>query len=1184
MICPSCGTENRVGRRFCGQCGSALSRLCPSCQAANEANERFCGECGSSLESATRDATQPSVALTGVVAERRHVSVVFADLVGFTSLSDLRDAEEVRELLSRYFDAARTVITRYGGTVEKFIGDAVMAVWGVPTAQEDDAERAVRAALELVDAVAAFGQEVNAPELRARAGVLTGEAAVNLGATGEGMVAGDLVNTASRLQALADPGTVYVGDDTRRATEAAIEYEDVGPRDLKGKPEPVQLWRARRVVAGRGGVMRPTGLEPPFVGRDRELRLLKEFLHATSEEGKARFLSIVGIAGVGKSRLAWEFEKYADGLDETMYWHRGRCLAYGDGVVYWALAEMVRRRAGIIENEPTESAREKLGHTVEEFVEDEADRRWVEARLSHLIGLQDAAVTDPRDLFAAWRFFFERLATRELTVLVFEDLQWADSALLDFIEYLMEWSRNSPILVLTLARPEISERRPGWGVGKRGLTSLYLEPLSRDSMEALLTGLVPGLPIDVRNQILERAAGVPLYAVETVRMLLDRGMLVEDSGAFRVRGSLESLAVPESLHALIASRLDSLPPDERSLLQDAAVLGKSFTADGLSAVSGRSTSDLSPQLSALVNKDLLSLQSDPRSPERGQYIFVQDLIRTVARETLSKRDRKARHLAAAAYLETSWVDEDDIADVIAAHLSDAYQADTAAPDAAEIRERACRALVRAGEHAASLAAPASAQRYFERALELSGDDARAGLHERAGEAALFQRNLESARHHYRAGISLYEQTGNIASAARATVRLALIDLREGHLEEAETPLERAIDILDDTTIGDEERGSVLAEALAQLGATRYFGGDLDSALRYIERALKIAERSRLYPALPRALDVKSWILMAAGRWQEALILAQGALQVAATEGSQEYTAVIELNLAETLAEMDQPDASIVHSERSEETARRRGDRTRIAYAYLVRLPALLELGRWRECDQLCTRYAQEDADDFGSDISTTSAILVAVWLDIWTGRLESARHRIDTNAAAVEQAAVGQRQIVAAARAALCNAQGEHGEALTHADGALRAALERSFPIVARKALIEGVEAALALDNDAKAQELLQLARNHFPPGAQPSVEAHIQRWQARLAGRRHDVDEVEPGFKAALEAFTSLRRPFWLAVTSCEFAEWLITQGRSPEAEPHLAEARTIFEELGAAPWLARLNTLSPGLQAIAQ
>jgi len=358
--CPACSTDNDTTRKFCRECGGPLALRCPACGTGNAPSDKFCGECGAALTPAgpAAPAPPPEPAARPVPAsERRLVSVLFADLVGFTTVSERRDAEDVQELLTRYFEEATRLVDRYGGVVEKFIGDAVMAVWGTPTAQEDDAERAVRAALDLVEAVVAMGSEVGAPDLEARAGVLTGEAAVTLGVQGQGMVAGDLVNTAARTQAAAEPGTVLVGEATRRASEAAVVYADAGDHRLKGKADPVRLWRAVRVVAGVGGTLRSSGLEAPFVGRDRELRLVKELFHATAEEGRARLVSVEGVAGIGKSRLAWEFEKYIDGLQETVWWHRGRCLAYGEGVTYWALAEMVRRRAGILEGEePVEAA------------------------------------------------------------------------------------------------------------------------------------------------------------------------------------------------------------------------------------------------------------------------------------------------------------------------------------------------------------------------------------------------------------------------------------------------------------------------------------------------------------------------------------------------------------------------------------------------------------------------------------------------------------------------------------------------------------------------------------------------------------------------------------------------------------------------------------------------------------
>ena len=529
MTCPSCGADNRPDAKFCFECGWALARTCPNGHPVLS-DARFCDECGAAVTGTAQAAAAPVT--SAPAAERRLVSVLFADLVGFTAASEQRDAEDTRELLSRYFDTSRRLIELYGGTVEKFIGDAVMAVWGTPTATEDDAERAVRAALDLVAAVSALGDEVGAPELRARAGVLTGEAAVTIGAEGQGMVAGDLVNTASRVQSAAEPGMVFVGESTRRSTEQTIVYEDAGSFELKGKEGLTPLWRAQRVVSGLRGSLKSQGLEAPFVGRDRELRQIKDLFHSSADEHKAHLVSLTGIAGIGKSRLSWEFYKYFDGIADTVYWHRGRCLSYGEGVTYWALADMVRMRCRISEEEEPASALSKLHATLEEHFLDAEERSFLEPRLAHLLGLAEHQARDQQDLFAAWRLFFERLSESYPTVLAFEDMQWADASLLDFVEYLLDWSRNHPIFVVTLARPELLERRPTWGAGQRSFTSLYLEPLSQQAMEDLLAGLVPGLPTEARDRILERAEGIPLYAVETVRMLLDQGLLVREGSVY----------------------------------------------------------------------------------------------------------------------------------------------------------------------------------------------------------------------------------------------------------------------------------------------------------------------------------------------------------------------------------------------------------------------------------------------------------------------------------------------------------------------------------------------------------------------------------------------------------------------------------------------------------------------------
>jgi class 3 adenylate cyclase/tetratricopeptide (TPR) repeat protein len=1173
---------------FCVKCGSELTGACEACGAVIGAQDSFCGRCGAKLggdpigrNQAPRVAARTSSPVADpsrMATERRHVSVLFADLVGFTSLSEQRDAEEVREVLSQYFATARTVIGRYGGSIEKFIGDAVMAVWGVPLAQEDDAERAVRAGLELVDAVSAFGETVGAPGLRARAGVLSGEAAVNLGVSGEGMVAGDMVNTASRVQTVAEPGSVLVGEATWRATEAAIGYEDTGLHDLKGKPEPVRLWRATRVIAARGGALRPTGLEPPFVGRERELRVLKELLHATSEEGKARLLSVVGVAGVGKSRLAWEFEKYVDGLTEGIWWHRGRCLSYGEGVAYSALAEMVRMRAGIAENEVADSAQEKLQTCVESFLPDPEERQWVAPRLAQLLGLEEVGSSDPRDLYAAWRVFFERLAAEGLTVLLFGDLQWADPGLLDFIDYLLDWSRSSPILVLTLSRPELAERRPGWGTGKRGFTSLYLEPLSVDAMAKLLEGMVPGLPDALVARIRDQAAGIPLYAVETVRMLLDRGLVVEHDGVYRAEGSLHELEVPESLHALIAARLDSLSPDERQLVQDAAVLGKAFTPAALAAITSLAPDVVESGLRALVDKDLLAIQSDPRSPERGQYVFVQDLVRTVAYGTLARRERKQRHLAVAEYLTKSWGDEDDIAEVVAAHLVEAYEADPRALDAVSIGQRAQTALTRAAEHAGALGGPESACRYYERALELAGDDTRADLHLHAGRAASLLGQSERARRHFDQGYDLYRAAGQILGQVGTLYELSLVDVASGQHEVSRQHCEEALALLTGVP-ADDESAAATAKIEVRLARNLFFLGEFDAALERAESALLVAETRALWPVLALGLDTKGAVLAARSRRFEAEVLSRAGLRIA-LDHNPGYAVVIATGLATLLEEDEQIQASLETYEQAEDLSRRLGDRRGMVGARLNMIHGLLELGRWDEAAAITTDFLEIDVPELGFGWEFGVTLAHAVWLPVRRGDLAGAHRMVDEYLMLVDASRADLRALRDSARAALMNAEQDHEEAIHLAEAVLRAS-NGPDPVPQQAALIEAVEAAFALHRDDKVVELIDLVRHHVHPGRQASIDAHIHRWEARLATARGDQDEAGKKLQGALDAFVALRRPFWVAVSRLEIAEAFLAHERVAEAQEPLAQARATFAELGATPWLERVDARMRGLGA---
>jgi class 3 adenylate cyclase/tetratricopeptide (TPR) repeat protein len=1172
MICPSCGFDNRAGSNFCSRCGHSLPLACPACAAAVDAEDRFCPKCGTALgdrvtSGQTRSASAPTLRPRVAEAERRLVSVLFADLVGFTTLSERRDAEDVRELLTRYFDTARRLVARYGGVVEKFIGDAVMAVWGTPAAQEDDAERAVRAALDLVEAVAALGAEVGAPDLQARVAVLTGEAAVTLGAEGQGMVAGDLVNTAARIQAAAQPGTVLVGEVTRRATEAAVIYQDADAHQLKGKAEPVVLWRALRVVAGRGGALKSSGLEAPFVGRERELRLVKDLFHATAEEGRAHLVSVVGIAGIGKSRLAWEFFKYLDGLQETVWWHRGRCLAYGEGVTYWALAEMVRSRAGILEGEEPAAAQVKLHAAVEQHVPDPEERHWVEPRLAHLLGLEDRAARDPQDLFGAWRLFFERLSERHPTVLVFEDLQWADAALLDFIEYLLDWSRSHPLFVVSLARPELADRQPGWGAAKRGATSLYLEPLPQGAMRELLRGLVPGLPAALQASILDRAEGVPLYAVETVRMLLDRGLLARAGNQYRVTAAIEALEVPETLHGLIAARLDGLTPVERRLLQDASVLGKTFTIEAISALSSPPEAELEPLLSGLIRKELLSIQTDPRSPERGQYGFVQELVRTVAYATLSKKDRAARHLAAAAWLETSWAAKpEEIVEVLAAHYLEAYRAVPSAPDAAEVKAKALELLTRAGQRAAALAAGGEARRYFEQAAELADQPAvQAGLHEQAGQMAWMAGSGEQASAHFARAIELFEAIGLTHPAARVSARLGEVDWVAERLEQGLERMEAAFRVL-----AAEEPDEDLATLAAELGRLHFFKGELDLAAERIEVALELAESLWLPEVLSQALNTKGGIAQFKGRSQEALALLRHALEIAVQNDLAAAALRAYGNFSDLLCRRDRYDEALEQDQRGLSLARKVGNRF-LEWRLIGELTyPLFATGRWEEAARLATEIPEHE-----SAASASSDLLGSLpELYVCQGRLKEASTLVTRFARLNASADVQDRALYAAARAALLYAEGKSADALGAAEEAFQAHAELGPGNQAVKAgFVWGVEAAFALGNLDKVEKLLA-AVEVLPPGHRPPLlQAQAARVRARLAAARGERDGVEAGFKAAAGMLRELGIPFWLAVTLLEYAEWRAKDEDAQRAEPLLTEARAIFMGLGAQPWLERLG-----------
>jgi class 3 adenylate cyclase/predicted ATPase len=1099
------------------------------------------------------------------VAERRVCSVLFCDVVGFTPLSESRDPEAVRELLSRYFEVARTVIGRYGGVVEKFIGDAVMAVWGTPTAAEGDAERAVRGALDLVAAVEALGAEVGVAGLTVRAGVVTGEVAVSLGAAHEGMVAGDAVNTAARVQAAAEPGQVLTDGATYRLAGRGVGFAEAGEHALKGKAEPQRLWRATRVLSAVGGVQRVDGLEAPLTGRDAELRTIKELFHAAADRRVPRLVLVSGPAGVGKSRLGWEFEKYIDGLAAEVWWHRGRCLSYGEGVAFWALAEIVRQRLGIAEEDPAELAVGKLAAGLDRFVADPGERAYVGARLGRLLGVvfpgAHGAALGREELFAGWRLFFERFSETGPVVLLVEDAQYADSGLLDFLDHLVDWVSDRPVFVLVFARPELGQVRPEFGAG-RNRSMLTLDPLDAASMDALVDALVPGMPPAARTAVTHQAQGIPLFAVETVRSLIDRDVVQPVEGVYRLTGDVGELAVPDSLHALLAARLDALDPGVRRLVSDAAVLGTTFPAEALIAVSGRDEPAVRAALADLVRREVLSVSADPLSPERGSYRFAQQMLRQVAYDTLSRRDRKTRHLKVAAHLRAVFAgDGEEMADVIARHYLDALNAVPDDPDAAEIRGQAIAALIRAGERAERTGASGRAAASYAAAAELvtaeqnGGEPAAGTLWERAARAATADADYAAAIDHAGQARSDHLQRGRDRDAARAQAIAGRALRRWGRHTEARDQLTAAMEVLR----ADPDTDTVLA--MEELGVVAVFAGSPD-ADRLTTEALVLGQ------ALDVSAEQLSGLLLSRGiylgtasRRSQAIAYFRESIRLAAQADDNVSLGSALLNLSDVLAVTD-PTASTEAARAAVGHLRRVGLRIHLAYAMTNLAEALMQLGDWDAAD---TEFAQA-VNSYGlADMEPLTC--QRGWLAALRGDADSAETMLAalTDLRATEDPQ--DQSMVSLAEAFTAAARGQRDTALNGARAALAHAdvlsissesLRWAWPLAARMAHELGDNSAVG--------DLIAVLDSHQPGHLAPMLRAERDLARARLA---------EANLAAAIDGLRERSTPYHLAHGLLDHAGYLIRHADPVAASLAVEEARDIGRRLRCQPLLDRADAL---------
>jgi class 3 adenylate cyclase/tetratricopeptide (TPR) repeat protein len=796
--CPGCGAGHAGEALFCAACGAALSAACPRCGAVLRPTDLFCSHCGERVAALPEGpdvrrpaAVTPEAAVAQRGDERKLVTILFADVTGSTTLADQLDPEQLREVMQRYFDAMREEIVAEGGTVEKFIGDAVMAAFGVPTSHEDDPSRALRAAdamcrrLETVNAGLAISHRLS---LQMRIGVNTGEVlASTTPGPGDAMATGDAVNVAARLQTSAEPGEVLVSERTARAARG-FAFAARGALDLRGRREPVRAY----LLTGRvGGPTRGVPyLAAPMVGRDAELAVLDSIYARTTDERRAHVVTVYGDAGVGKSRLVREFLDRVQDHSPAPLLLRGRCLPYGDGVTYWPLAQMLKEYAGIKDTDSTAQAlariyelTAKLQGAVEVAGE---DAHGTAALLAFTIGVPDprapTAGVDPREVrrrvHLAWRAFFTSLATAGPVIVLVEDIHWADPALLDLLDQLGERTQG-PALFIYPSRPDLVATRPGWGGGRRNSVAVSLDPLAPDEAQRLVRLLltVDDLPASVHARILERAEGNPFFLEEILRRLIDEGALGRENGRWRAAPGIEAIELPDSVQGVLASRIDLLAPADKRVLQAAAVVGRVFWREPLQLL----TSGLSPDrqvdlaledcLRRLEERELVSPRVGSEFAGQPEYVFKHILTRDVAYDSIPRRDRGSAHARVAVWLERSAGERaGEFGELLAHHYCTAVNLAAQAGEVPDqgLRTAAMRWLLRASEDSRRKSVVGKAERFAHDALALAdGDVERCAAHTALGEAYLADSRGDLAWQYFGSAAAVAEHSPEFPDIATA---------------------------------------------------------------------------------------------------------------------------------------------------------------------------------------------------------------------------------------------------------------------------------------------------------------------------------------------------------------------------------------------------------------------------------
>lgn len=869
---------------------------CSKCGYENPDGAKFCMECASPLDAAS---------VRPVAEERKIVTALICDLVGFTAISEWADSEDLDAMLAAYFAMARRQIVVHGGVVEKFIGDAVVGVFGVPAAHEDDPERAVRAGLRITDDAEELTSVGGAP-LSLRVGINTGEALVRLGvsaASGEGFLTGDSINTASRIQAVAPEMGVAVGLTTYEATAAVFDYEELEPATVKGKAETVRVFHAKAPRGHLGVDLRRTH-DSLLVGREMELATLKSVFDETVAAGTPRLVTVVGEPGLGKSRLVAELAAHLDRKPDSITWRQGRCLPYGEGITFWALGEILKVHAGIMGSDTSEIAQTKL----ESVLPEGEERPWFRQRLLPLLGIDVASTAEGEELFTAWRRLIEHVAEQGPTVLVFEDLHWADDAMLGFLEHLADHARSVSLLVLCTARRELFDDHPDFAKGLRNATNINLVPLSQEETARLVTALLATtvIPVEMQQSILDRAGGNPLYAEEFVRFLQDKDLLVRKGLSFELLGGAE-VPFPDSIQALIAARLDTLSPDAKSMLADAAVIGKVFWVGAVAAMARRDPAEVIEVLRELSRKQIVLPSQRSSFEGEAEYAFWHVLARDVAYGQLTRAQRAARHVAAARWIESRAGERvEDLADILAHHYASALELARAAgriEQAADLEAAALRFLSLAGERAFGLDNDAALSN-LERALALTpeGHPSRPEALTRFGNAARSGGRYADAAEALEEAIALFRARGEIPAAAHAMGTLGTVFQRLGDPRRWAMDAE-ALELLE--PLGPSP---ALVAALANLAFDHVIHGLPEDAIRLAERAMEVAHEL----GLPDPADALGYRGMArtslgdaggVGDFREAIAHATEA-------GQGREVAVLHNNLAVAIWSFEGPTASL----------------------------------------------------------------------------------------------------------------------------------------------------------------------------------------------------------------------------------------------------------------------------------